>query len=127
MSQLTFKFQDYRKPLVVLSDADLAFRQSIIDGEMEFPEQFLKETRSQRLGCSVRDIDCMLSYERNRELADESIVMRLSNWEYERPVWIDWELINHRAKEEARERALDFQRFLEARKTDLAAKKGKRD
>ena len=100
-----------RKPLVVLSETDLAYRQSIIDGELEFPESFLKETRAQRLGCSVREIDCMFSYERARELADEAIVMRMLDWQFVRPVWIDWEAINHRAKEEARERAQEFAEY----------------
>ena len=114
--QLLFDFEHSKQsvapePLVVLDETDLAYRQSIIDGELEFPEPFLKETRAQRLGCSVRELDSMLSYERARELADEAVVMRMSDWQFVRPVWIDWELVNHMAKQNAIERARDFAEY----------------
>lgn len=104
-----------KKALVVLSESDEAYRQSCIDQEKEFSEPFLKETRAQRLGCSVRDLDCMFNYERNLHLADEALVMRLSTWATDPVTYIDWERINLNAKHKAEILAHEFSEFRKQR------------
>ncbi len=111
--------------LVRLSKSDMAYRQSCIDKELEFSESFLKETRAQRLGCSVRDLECMLNYERNRHLADEAIVMRLTSWETDRAPYIDWDTINKRASIQQQELADDFAAFRQERRQSLAGTSSK--
>jgi hypothetical protein len=103
----------------------MAYRQSCIDKELEFSESFLKETRAQRLGCSVRDLECMLNYERNRHLADEAIVMRLTSWETDRAPYIDWDTINKRASIQQQELADDFAAFRQERRQSLAGTSSK--
>ncbi len=105
--------------LVKLSDTDRRYRQSCIDKDIEFGEAFLKETRAQRLGCSVRDIDCMMNYERNRQLAEEAVAMRLASWAIDPPTYIDWKTINERAKLKQQELAEDFAAFRQRRRESL--------
>jgi hypothetical protein len=105
--------------LVRLSDADKKYRQSCIDKDIPFGEAFLKETRSQRLGCSVRDIECMLNYERNLHLAEEAVAMRLLSWATDPPTFIDWKTINERAKIKQQELADDFAAFRQRRRESM--------
>jgi hypothetical protein len=119
------------KALVRLNETDLQYRQSCIDKDLEFSEGFLKETRSQRLGCSVRDLECMLNYERNRHLAEEAVAMRLPTWSTDSATWIDWKTINKRSVARADELAADFAAFRKHRSQTLLIeaakpKRGKR-
>lgn len=111
--QLDLPFDAPRKPttLVVLSAADLAYRQKCIDQDLEFTWGFLMETRAQRIGATTRCLEAMLSYERNRELAEEASIMRSPDWDSCKPVWIDWQKIECRAKSEAEIRARDFAEY----------------
>ncbi len=99
------------KVLVRLCEPDSRYRQACIKKDIAFGEAFLKETRSQRLGCSVRDIESMFKYELNRELAEEAVVMRLASWSTDPPTYIDWQTINARAKIKGQELAEDFAAF----------------
>ena len=101
--------------LVVLNEMDRRYRKSCIEKDIEFGEAFLKETRAQRLGCSVRDIECMLNYERNRHLAEEAIAMRLDSWATDPATRVDWEMINKRAAIKQQELADDFAAFRKRR------------
>jgi hypothetical protein len=121
-AQLTLTFGSRRiEPavLVKLTDTDRHYRQSCINKDTEFGEAFLKETRAQRLGCSVRDIECMLNYERNRHLAEEAVAMRLPSWATDPVTYIDWQTINERAKIKQQELADDFAAFRERRRESL--------
>jgi hypothetical protein len=60
----------------------------------------------------------MRNYDRARELADEAIIMRFDDWATMRPVYIDFETINARAKEMAKEQALDFAEWKECRERE---------
>ncbi len=119
--QLRFDFRVGRsvqaqpKPLVVLPDADLPYRDWVVDRGLEFTESFLIETRAQRRGISVRELGSMFTYELYRELAEEASIMALPGWAYVRPVWIDWEMINRRAQHEAEKLAEDFAAFRKQR------------
>jgi len=130
--QLRFDFRPGRSvpaepvPLVVLSDADLAYRDSAIDRGIEFTESFLVETRAQRRGVSVRDLQSMFTYELNRELAEEASIMALPGWAYVRPAWIDWEMINRRAQHEAEALADDFAAFRKQRMESMTVTKTRR-
>jgi hypothetical protein len=125
--QLSFDINQAKQPrelinprvLVRLNESDMRYRQSCIDKEVEFGEAFLKETRAQRLGCSVRDIECMLNYERNRHLAEEAISMRLTSWATDPASYIDWQTINQRAKLTQQELADDFAAFREHRRNPV--------
>lgn len=105
--------------LVRLSEADKRYRDSCIEKDIEFGEAFLKETRAQRLRCSVRDIECMINYERNRHLAEEAVAMRLPSWATDPATYIDWETINARAKIQEKELADDFAAFRQRRREPL--------
>jgi hypothetical protein len=121
-AQLLLPFGSRRiepKVLVRLSDTDKKYRQACIDKDIEFGEAFLKETRAQRIGCSVRDIECMTNYERSRHLAEEVIAMRVSSWATDPPTYIDWETINARAKIKEQELADDFAAFRQRRREPL--------
>lgn len=109
--------------LVRLSEADERYRQACIDKDIEFGEAFLKETRSQRIGCSVRDLECMLNYERNRHLAEEAIAMRLPSWATDPATYIDWKTINARSKVKSQELADDFAAFRRHRRESFVAEK----
>jgi hypothetical protein len=124
--QLMLRFSDRRveQPILVrLSDCDRKYRQDCIDKDVEFSGSFLLETRAQRLGCSVRDIECMLNYERNRHLADEAVVMRHSSWAIERAAYIDWGTINQRAVIKSQELASDFAAFRTRRRESMQVEK----
>lgn len=105
--------------LVRLSEADNRYRESCVVKDIEFGEAFLKETRAQRLGCSVRDIECMMNYERNRHLAEEAIAMRLTSWATDSVTYIDWETIDAQAKIKQQELAEDFAAFRKRRRESL--------
>ena len=132
--QLSFDFNQAKQPreliksrvLVRLNESDMRYRQSCIDKEVEFGEAFLKETRAQRLGCSVRDIECMLNYERNRHLAEEAISMRLNSWATDPATYIDWQTINQRAKLTQQELADDFAAFREHRRNPVPIQSAKK-
>lgn len=116
--QLMLLFNSRRiepKVLVRLSDPDKRYHYSCIAKDIAFGESFLKETRAQRLGCSVRDLECMVNYERNRHLAEEAISMRLSSWETDPVTYIDWTMINARANRESMELADAFAEFRKRR------------
>ena len=132
--QLSFDFNKAKQPrelikprvLVRLNESDMRYRQSCIDKDVEFGEAFLKETRAQRLGCSVRDIECMLNYERNRHLAEEAISMRLDSWATGPATYIDWQTINQRAKLKQQELADDFAAFREHRRNPVPIQSAKK-
>jgi hypothetical protein len=132
--QLSFDFNQTKQPrelikprvLVRLNESDMRYRQSCIDKEVEFGEAFLKETRAQRLGCSVRDIECMLNYERNRHLAEEAISMRFDSWATDPATYIDWQTINQRAKLKQQELADDFAAFREHRRNPVPIQSAKK-
>lgn len=105
--------------LVKLSSTDLAYRKQCIEKDVEFGESFLKETRSQRIGCSIRDLECMVNYELARHLADEAIVMRLPTWSTEKQAYIDWETINERSKIKEKETAEEFSAFKKHRRESM--------
>ena len=131
-AQLRFDFPTGRSavvepvPLVVLSDADLAYRDSVVDRGVAFTESFLIETRAQRRGISVRDLQSMFTYELNRELVEEASIMALPGWAYVRPAWIDWEMINCRAQHEAEALADDFAAFRKQRMESMTVTKTRR-
>lgn len=133
-NQLSFDFNPAKQPkklielkvLVRLNESDMRYRQSCIDKQVEFGEAFLKETRAQRLGCSVRDVECMLNYERNRHLAEEAISMRLNSWATDPATYIDWQTINQRAKLTQQELADDFAAFREHRKNATPVETGRK-
>ncbi len=117
---LPFDSRRIQPPVLVrLSETDQRYRESCIEKDIEFGEAFLKETRAQRLGCSVRDIECMMNYERNRHLAEEAIAMRLPSWSTDPVTYIDWETINARAKIREKELADDFAAFRQRRRDPL--------
>lgn len=105
--------------LVRLSNTDSKYRESCIEKDIEFGEGFLKDTRAQRLGCSVRDMECMTNYEFNRQIAEEAVVMRLCSWATDPPTYIDWKTINQRAVIKGQELAEDFAAFRERRREHL--------
>ena len=115
--------------LVKLNASDLRFRELCVRTEREFGSGFLKETRAQRLGCTLQAMDSMLNYELARHLAEEASIMRSDNWETCRPVWIDWQAIDFRAKEKAKEISLEFEAFRrhqrEAKTTEAKNKRGR--
>jgi len=96
---------------VRLSDADERYRNQCVANECEFTYSFLMETRAQRLGCRVSELEGMLNYERNRHLADEAVIMRLNSWSIDQAAYIDWHAINARAKRQSEELAEDFAAF----------------
>lgn len=132
-SQLMLPFRDRKVALeptvlVKLSELDMAYRQSCLDkedelGNVPFTESFLKETRAQRIGCSVRDMDCMLRYELNRHLADEAALMCRDDWATARETFINWEVINQRAKIRSEELAQDFAEFRKMRRESMIERK----
>jgi hypothetical protein len=110
--QLDLKFKERSLPspkvLVRLGDADAKYRAECIENEKEFTESFLAECRCQRIGCRLSEFYAMSNYERARELAEEASIMRFDDWATMRPVYIDFDTINARAKEMAKEQARDF-------------------
>lgn len=103
------------KILVVLNQTDEAYRQWCINEGKEFAESFLMDTRAQRLGCSVRDLDSMFNYERSLQLADEAILMKLPTWATDPAAYLDWEKINANAKHNEAMLAHDFTEFRKQR------------
>ena len=101
---------------VRLSDADERYRIHCVANECEFTDSFLMETRAQRLGCRVSELEGMLNYERNRHLADEAVIMRLDSWSIDQAAYIDWHAINARAKRQSEELAEDFAAFRQHRR-----------
>jgi hypothetical protein len=120
--QLDLKFNERSLPspkvLVRLCDTDAKYRAECIENETEFTESFLAECRCQRIGCRLSEFYAMRNYDRARELADEAIIMRFDDWATMRPVYIDFETINARAKEMAKEQALDFAEWKECRERE---------
>lgn len=107
---------------VVLSAADMAYRDRCVAEERPFTDDFLMETRSKRLGRTVRDLAGMLNYERSRELADEAVIMRLSDWQTARPAYIDWETINARAAKVDEAWVREYAEFRQVRASRIAGK-----
>lgn len=86
-------------------------RERCINNDKEFPDSILLEARSQRMGISKAVFCHMPKWEQNLMLADEAVILRQSNWEYEECCWIDWKLHEQRAKSMAEVWAKDFEDF----------------
>lgn len=119
-NQLRLSFRSSRemppRVLVRLNETDLRYLARALDEEKEFLPSFLKETRSQRLGCTVRDLESMFNFELARHLADEACIMRQPGWAVIPPAYIDWKSINQRAQQTAIQLAEDFAAFRASRR-----------
>ena len=96
------------KVLVVLSELDRKYRENVILKEQDFCDSFLAETRCQRIGCTHREFFAMTNYERARHLADEAVILRLPDWDRTPAAYLDWQTINLRAVQSAKQLEQDF-------------------
>lgn len=118
MKQLTISFPSgrYRPARVHYSQADIAFFEST--PLLELPSSFLMESRAQRIGCSLDELQTMRSYDLARELADETAILGsgpLSRTCQMPATRLDDRTLDAAVKRVAAERAEAWKEFLKGR------------